>query len=91
MNLPMIIDVLGDRPYGMNESMTQYLDELNKRKAKEDKEEAEEEVDAAQTELSKSLDDSQAETGENEKEKPDAEAPIIDQKDSEEKQEENKK
>ena len=60
MNLPMIIDVLGDRPYGMNETMSQYLDELTKRKEKEAEEEAAEEVDAAQTELSKSLEDSQA-------------------------------
>lgn len=91
MNLPAIIDVLGDRPYGMNESLAQYLDELNKRKAKEETDEA----DAAQTKLSKSLEDSQAEAGDNSgedgNEKPDAEAPIIDQKADEEKQEENKK
>jgi cell division protease FtsH len=29
MNLPMIIDVLGHRPFGMPESMLTYLDELN--------------------------------------------------------------
>jgi len=32
MNLPMIIDILGARPYGMSESLSQYLDELNLRK-----------------------------------------------------------
>jgi hypothetical protein len=37
----MIIDVLGQRPYGMNEAMSQYLDELNERKIKEDQEAAE--------------------------------------------------
>jgi len=78
MNLPMIIDVLGERPFGMNETMSNYLDELTKRKQKEDKLKAEKEVDAAQTELSKSLDENDAESGEDSKEKPDAEAPIID-------------
>lgn len=102
MNLPMIIDVLGQRPFGMSESLEQYLDELNQRKVKEEKDAAEEvtealdgEADAAQTELSKGLDDSAAEAGENGgqdgDEKPDKEAPIIDSKQDEEKQEENKK
>lgn len=39
VNLPDIIEVLGQRPFGMNEVMTEYLDELNTRKIK-DKEEA---------------------------------------------------
>ena len=58
MNLPMIVDVLGARPYGMNETMSEYLEELTSRKIKDDKDTAEKEADAAQTELSKSLDDS---------------------------------
>jgi len=95
MNLPMIIDILGDRPYGMNEAASKYLDELNERKDKEDKEAAEKEVNAAETELSKSLDDNQAETAEksegDSQEKPDAEAPIIEEKGGEDKSEENKK
>jgi len=95
MNLPMIIDVLGHRPYGMNEAASKYLDELNERKDKEDKEAAEKEVNAAETELSKSLDDNQAETAEksegDSQEKPDAEAPIIEEKGGEDKSEENKK
>lgn len=72
MNLPMIIDVLGDRPYGMNESMSQYLDELVERKAKEAAAAAEKEAqalageaDAAQTELSKDLEDKQGEPSDN--------------------------
>lgn len=32
VNLPDIIEVLGQRPFGMNEVMTEYLDELNTRK-----------------------------------------------------------
>lgn len=39
VNLPDIIEVLGQRPFGMNEVMTEYLDELNTRKIK-DKEDA---------------------------------------------------
>jgi len=37
----MLIDVLGQRPFGMNETMSQYLDELNERKIKDDQEAAE--------------------------------------------------
>ena len=94
MNLPMIIDVLGSRPYGMNESMSQYLDELNERKAKDDKAAAEKEAqrlageaDAAQTELSKGLEDKQDEASDNkeqeDKERPNAETTIIDSKEGE--------
>lgn len=39
VNLPDIVKVLGQRPFGMNETMTEYLEELNKREEK-DKEEA---------------------------------------------------
>lgn len=54
VNLPDIIEVLGTRPFGMNEVMEEYLSELKERAVK-DKEEAlkkendekEEEVDAA--------------------------------------------
>ena len=51
VNLPDIIEVLGTRPFGMNEVMEEYLSELKARdlKDKEDalKKEDEEEVDAA--------------------------------------------
>lgn len=53
VNLPDIIEVLGTRPFGMNEVMEEYLSELKARDIK-DKEEAlkkedeeKEEVDAA--------------------------------------------
>tara|TARA_B110000305_G_C19264906_1_gene551418 strand:- start:67 stop:312 length:246 start_codon:yes stop_codon:yes gene_type:complete len=53
VNLPDIIEVLGTRPFGMNEVMEEYLSELKARDLK-DKEEAlkkedeeKEEVDAA--------------------------------------------
>ena len=42
LNLQDIIDVLGDRPYGMNETMQEYLEELNQRKNKEEEEKNEE-------------------------------------------------
>ena len=35
INLPDIIDVLGERPYGMNETMKEYLTELREREVKE--------------------------------------------------------
>ena len=44
LNLPSIIEVLGRRPYGMNETMTEYLEELTQRQEKE-------EAEAAETEL----------------------------------------
>jgi len=51
VNLPDIIEVLGTRPFGMNEVMEEYLSELKARdlKDKEDalKKDDEEEVDAA--------------------------------------------
>jgi len=31
LNLPDIIEILGQRPFGMNETMTKYLDELQER------------------------------------------------------------
>lgn len=31
IGLPDIIKVLGDRPYGMNETMTEYLEEMQRR------------------------------------------------------------
>lgn len=31
VNLPDIIDVLGERPYGMNETLTEYLQEMRQR------------------------------------------------------------
>ena len=39
VNLPDIIEVLGTRPFGMNEVMEEYLSELKERAVK-DKEEA---------------------------------------------------
>lgn len=53
VNLPDIIEVLGTRPFGMNEVMEEYLSELKARdlKDKEDalkkEDEEKEEVDAA--------------------------------------------
>ena len=48
INLPDIVGVLGDRPYGMSETITEYLDELKQRSAKdeEDKLKASEEAEA---------------------------------------------
>ena len=40
LNLQDIIDVLGERPFGMNETMREYLDELNSRKNKDEAEAA---------------------------------------------------
>ena len=44
INLPDIIKTLGERPHGMSETITEYLDELNQRlkKEEEDKLKAEE-------------------------------------------------
>ena len=39
--MPEIIEVLGDRPYGMNETMTEYLEEMQRRKADEEQKAAE--------------------------------------------------
>lgn len=43
VNLPDIIEILGQRPFGMNETMTKYLSEMQERQAKEAAEEKEEE------------------------------------------------
>ena len=45
INLPDIISVLGPRPGGMNETMEEYLVELNERKEKEDALKQQEEED----------------------------------------------
>lgn len=44
INLPQIIEILGDRPYGLNESAEKYLKEMEKR-ATEEANKAEEEED----------------------------------------------
>lgn len=36
INLPMIIKVLGDRPFPMKESLRDYLSEIESRETKED-------------------------------------------------------
>jgi hypothetical protein len=36
VNLPDIISVLGERPFGMNETLKEYLVEMEERKKKED-------------------------------------------------------
>jgi hypothetical protein len=86
VNLPDIIDVLGKRPYGMNEYMTEYLEELQQRKEKDEKlamEEAEQE---------KTLDETLAEDSEpsDEETKPldDETKPSDDEKDSDPKKNE---
>ena len=45
--LPDIVKVLGPRPYGMNETMTEYLEELTQRQADDEKKAEEEEAEAA--------------------------------------------
>lgn len=59
INLPDIVSVLGDRPFGMSETITEYLDELKQRtqKEEEDKLKAEEEaeVEAAKSKLDEDL------------------------------------
>jgi len=59
INLPDIVGVLGDRPFGMSETITEYLDELKQRtqKEEEDKLKAEEEaeVEAAKSQLDEDL------------------------------------
>jgi len=59
INLPDIVGVLGDRPFGMSETITEYLDELKQRtqKEEEDKLKAEEEaeVEAAKSKLDEDL------------------------------------
>ena len=44
INLPDIIEILGERPYGMNETMQNYLTEMQQRKEEDAKTAAEEEV-----------------------------------------------
>lgn len=45
INLPDIIDVLGERPYGMNETLQEYLTEMKSRKSEEAAEKADEEAE----------------------------------------------
>ena len=35
IGLPQIIEILGDRPYGMNETAQKYLEEMKKRQSEE--------------------------------------------------------
>lgn len=37
INLPIIVDILGKRPYGMNETLEKYLSEMTKRNSDDDK------------------------------------------------------
>ena len=46
INLPQIIEILGDRPYGLNESAEKYLKEMEKRQAEEENKANEEAEDA---------------------------------------------
>lgn len=36
INLPVIVDILGERPYGMNETTQKYLVDMKKRAADEE-------------------------------------------------------
>lgn len=60
IGLPEIVEVLGDRPFGMNEVMTEYLAEMRQRR-KDDVVEAEE---AAKTKLEEELKEKTAEAEE---------------------------
>jgi hypothetical protein len=53
IGLPEIVEVLGDRPYGMNEVMTEYLSEMRQRR----KDDAVEEAEAAKTKLEDELEE----------------------------------
>ena len=59
INLPDIVEILGERPFGMSETMKEYLEELNQRTKKEEEEkqkaEEEAEADAAKSQLEESL------------------------------------
>lgn len=45
--LPELVKVLGQRPFGMSETMTEYLDELTQRQADDEKKAEEAEAEAA--------------------------------------------
>lgn len=84
INLPAIINIIGERPFPMKESLKEYLTELTdreraaeeekvKKQMEEDaKEEADEEVDAAEPDLSKASEDTteEAKTEDKSEEKP---------------------
>lgn len=50
IGLPEIVKVLGERPYGMNEAMKEYLEEQIKREAEDAAKEVEDEDDDDLTE-----------------------------------------
>ena len=58
INLPDIVKVLGQRPYGMSETVTEYLEELTQRQADDTNKAEEAEAEAAQAKLDE---DSEAE------------------------------
>lgn len=61
INLRQIIEVLGDRPHGMNETVKSYLEEMQKRELneaeKEAKAEADRELEAAEDKLAAELEE----------------------------------
>jgi len=69
INLRQIIDVLGDRPYGMNETVEKYLSEMKKRESDEADKLLEEEEDKLMAELEEKSDasDDENEDGDDKK------------------------
>ena len=68
LNLQDIIDVLGERPFGMTDTMKEYLEELNARKEKEAQEEQKKDEEKTEGEAEeKSQDEPSEEKSEGEK------------------------
>jgi hypothetical protein len=73
LNLPQIIEILGERPFPMKETMKDYLVEIEERQKQEDvaaetAETATDEVTEAETEPVESTEENAAETPSSEKE-----------------------
>ena len=75
INLPEIIEVIGDRPFHMKESIRNYLNEMKEREAAEAEKKAAEEaekaedVDAAEQATSKEEEGSEAKVSSEDKDK----------------------
>jgi hypothetical protein len=93
INLPEIMAILGERPYPLKDSVKEYLEELEKRKADEEEikfddsadKEADEEVDAAVKDDEPKEEEAKEETSESEKKSKDGEEEKVEKKDDDKK------
>ena len=71
INLPEIMEILGDRPYPLKDSIKEYLQELEKRKQEEEETAYKPEEDAAEPDHAAAAEDKDEESANEESKKED--------------------